>query len=198
MLRPRHREHATAEPEDLRDGPPPKKRGLDPYELAVLRGPAAQGDDDGPPPLPKLRIGNLRVGAFGFVVGLLVIVILGSTVRYSANSKPPPLEPDCTTSRLALSSVEIPRGGALRYSVVGPERDVVLAIGAARLGPDLVAEPLPGAVETQVVREPKPLEGCKSTGALGVQVPPGDHTVSVFPAEGGAPLTSRPLTVTGR
>ena len=35
-------------------------------------------------------------------------------------------------------------------------------------------------------------------GVLGVQVPAGEHTVSVFPAAGGLPLVSKPLTVTDR
>lgn len=119
-------------------------------------------------------------------------------MRYSANTKPPKLDASCTTPALALSATTLPRGGALKYTAVGPERTVVIAVDAARLSADLVATPLPGAAETQVVKVPMRLAGCKATGTIGVQVPAGDHTVSVFPAEGGEPLASRSLKVTSR
>ena len=138
------------------------------------------------------------MGPFGFVVGLLVIVFLGTTVRYSTNARQPRLEPSCSVPALALSAASIPRGGALRWTAVGPGDEVVIAIGAARLSADLTATPLPGASELQVVRPATALKGCKATGVLGVQVPAGAHTVSVFPAGGGSPLASRPLTVTER
>ena len=189
------------DPEDLREGPPPRR--LDAYERAILLGGQTsatdpRAEDDGPPPLPKLRIGNFRVGPLGFVIGLLVIVFVGTSVRYSTNARQPRLEPSCETPALALSATSIPRGGALRWTAVGPGDQVVIAIGAARLSADLTAQPLPGAAEPQVVRPGTALDGCKATGVLGVQVPPGEHTVSVFPAGGGEALATRPLTVTER
>ena len=190
------------DPEDLREGPP-RRKGLDAYELAILRGGQTSAtdplaEDDGPPPLPKLRIGNFRVGPLGFVVGLLIIVFVGTSVRFGGGTRPPELAASCDTSALAISATEVRRGQPLRYAVVGPATRVVVAIDAASLDPDLTATPLPGASEPQVIAEPKRLAGCKATGILGVQVPAGDHTVSVFPATGGAPLASKPLTVTDR
>ena len=188
--------------EDLREGPPPRK-GLDPYELAILRGGQTSAADplaeeDAPPPLPKLRIGNFRVGPLGFVVGLLIIVFVGTSVRFGGGTRPPALAASCDRSALAISATEVRRGQPLRYTVVGPATRVVVAIDAASLSPDLTATPLPGASESQVIRPPTTLSGCKATGILGVQVPAGEHTVSVFPAEGGRPLVSKPLTVTER
>jgi hypothetical protein len=124
-------------------------------------------------------------------------VLAGSAVRYGAGNRPPALAASCTTPGLALSADSVRRGGLLRYSAVGPaDGAIVVAIDAARLRPDLSAVPLPGAADTQVVKVPKRLTGCRTEGRLGVQMGAGTHTVSVFPAAGGDPLASRSLTVT--
>lgn len=189
------------DPEDLREGPP-RRKGLDPYELAILRGGQTSSADplaeeDAPPPLPKLRIGNLRVGPLGFVVGLLIIVFVGTSVRFGGGARPPQLAASCDTPALAISADTVRRGQPLRYAVVGPAPRVVVAIDAASLSADGTATPLAGRTEAQVVPSTE-LAGCKATGILGVQVPAGEHTVSVFPAVGGEPLASKPLTVTDR
>jgi hypothetical protein len=119
-------------------------------------------------------------------------------VRYGGANHAPKLARSCETPGLALSVSTVRRGFPLYYAVTGPDRTVVIAIDAAALSPDLTATLTPGATEAQVVRVPKKMSGCKGTGVLGVQVPAGRHTVNVFPAEGGAPLASKPLTVTDR
>jgi hypothetical protein len=168
----------------------------------VLRGSdALQGDPEAPDearPLPKLRFGNLRIGSLGLLGGILVIFLVGTGVRYGGVNHTPNLATSCATPALATSASSLVRGHPLYYAVTGPSRRVVVAIDAARLGPDLRATTLPGAREAQVVRPPVTMTGCKGKGILGVQVPAGTHTVSVFPAEGGTPLASRPLTVTDR
>lgn len=127
-------------------------------------------------------------------------MVVGAAVRSGGGgSTPPALTASCTTPGLALSATSVRRGGLLRYSAVGPnDTAIVVALDAARLLPDLAAVPLPGRTDTQVVKVAKRFTACRTNGQLGVQVSPGQHTVSVFPAAGGTPLTSRPLTVTDR
>jgi hypothetical protein len=179
-----------------------RRAGLDAYELAILRGPTSlQGDpeaanDQGP--LPKLRFGNLRVGSIGLLVGVFVIFMVGNGVRLGGANHTPKLKTSCTTPALAISTASVVRGQPLYYAVTGPDRDVVVAIDAARLSPDLTATALPGKSQAQVVRPPARIRGCKGKGILGVQAPPGAHTVSVFPAAGGDPLASKPLSVSDR
>jgi hypothetical protein len=167
----------------------------------VLRGPTSlQGDPeatDDRQPLPKLRFGNLRVGSMGLLVGVLAILLIGSGVRYGGVNRTPKLATSCTTPGLAISTSSVVRGNPLYYAITGPNRDVVVAIDGASLSSDLTATPLDGR-PSQVIRPAKHLSRCKAKGVLGVQVAPGRHTVSVFPASGGGPLTSKPLTVTAR
>lgn len=89
------------------------------------------------------------------------------------------------------------RGDPLYYAVTGPDRAVVLALDAATLNPDRTATPLAAGRAPQVLPVVN-VAACRGKGVLGVQVPPGSHTVSVFPADGGGPLASQPLTVTER
>jgi hypothetical protein len=148
--------------------------------------------------LPKLRFGNLRVGSMGLLVGVLAILLIGSGVRYGGVNRTPKLAISCTSPALAISTGSVIRGHPLYYAITGPDRDVVVAIDAQALAPDLSATPLTGGQQAQVIRPATHLSGCKGKGVLGVQVPPGHHTVSVFPASGGGPLASRPLTVSDR
>ncbi|MBK5306311.1 MAG: hypothetical protein JJD92_06450 [Frankiaceae bacterium] len=98
----------------------------------------------------------------------------------------------------AISADELRRGSPLYYAVTGPDRSLVVAIDAASLSAELTATPVQGAREAQVVRPPVTMSGCKGKGEMGVQVPAGEHTISVFSAEGGRPLVSKKLTVTDR
>lgn len=179
-----------------------RRSGLDAYELAVLRGTdSLQGDPEAPDeqrPLPKLRFGNLRIGSLGLLVGVFVIFLIGSGVRYGGVNRTPKLATSCTTPGFAISTDEVVRGRPLYFAVTGSKQRVVVAIDAAALSADLTATVLAGADEAQVIRPPVDVRNCKGKGVLGVQVPAGKHTVSVFPAEGGAPLVSKPLTVTDR
>ena len=118
-------------------------------------------------------------------------------MRLNGGRKPPELAASCHTPALALSASSIRRGGPLLYTTVGPTDRVVLAIDAATVAADGTATPLAGHPQAQVV-PPKQLAHCKASGVLGVQVQPGEHVVGVFPATGGGPLTTQPLTVTER
>jgi hypothetical protein len=190
----------------MRSGPTSDKRsrrsGLDAYELAILRGTdSLQGDPEAPDearPLPKLKFGNLRVGSLGLLGGMLLIFLLGTGVRYGGRNHTPSLTTSCETPGLAVSVSSVVRGNPLYFAVTGPDRTVVIAIDAASITSDLTATPVSGAAEAQVDRLPVKMSGCKGKGELGVQVQPGEHTVGVFPAEGGTPLASKKLTVTAR
>lgn len=129
---------------------------------------------------------------------MFVIFLVGSGVRYGGVNRTPKLTTSCQTPGLSLSTKDIVRGRPLYVAVTGPQRSVVVAIDAAELSGDLTAAVLPGAAEAQVIRPPVTLGSCKGKSVLGVQVPAGQHTVSLFSAEGGRPLASRPLTVTDR
>ena len=175
---------------------------MDAYELALLRGSdALQGDPEAPDehrPLPKLRFGNLKVGSIGLLVGMFVIFLVGSGVRYGGRNHTPALATSCEQPGFAISATKLRRGEPLYSAVTGPDRTVVIAIDAASVTSDYDATALAGAAETQVVRVPVRMSDCKGKGEMGVQVPAGEHTISVFPAEGGGPLVSKPLTVTDR
>ncbi|MDT7573260.1 MAG: hypothetical protein QOE05_3434 [Actinomycetota bacterium] len=119
-------------------------------------------------------------------------------MRYGGRNHTPVLATSCETPGLAISVSEVRRGNPLYFAVTGPNRTVVIAIDAAAVTADYTATPVTGAVEAQVDRVPVKMSRCKGKGELGVQVQPGDHVVSVFPAEGGGPLISKKLTVTER
>ena len=160
-----------------------------------------EGDPEAPDetrPLPRLKFGNLKVGSLGLLVGIFVIFLVGSGVRYGGRNHTPALTTSCEAPGFAISVNELRRGLPLYFAVTGPDRAVVIAIDAASVTSDYVATPLTGAAETQVDRVPVKMSGCKGKGEMGVQVQPGEHTISVFPAEGGTPLVSKKLTVTDR
>jgi hypothetical protein len=179
-----------------------RRSGLDPYELAILRGPhSLEGDPEAPDdarPLPKLKFGNLRVGSVGLLVGVFVIFLIGSGVRLGGRNHTLALATSCTSPGLAISATTVRRGSPLYFAVTGPDRTVVIAIDAVSVTSDYVATPLTGSAEAQVDRVPVTMAACKGKGVLGVQVPAGKHTVSVLPAEGGTALISKQLTVTDR
>jgi hypothetical protein len=203
--RPRHRRRPRS-PLPRRSSPTSDKRsrrsGLDPYELAILRGSdSLQGDPEAPDearPLPRLKFGNLRIGSLGLLGGILVIFLVGSGVRYGGANHTPKLATSCTTPALAISVTTVRRGNPLYFAITGPDRVVVVAIDAASLSSTLTASALPGVREAQVDRVPVRMSRCKGKGLLGVQVQPGDHTIGVFPADGGTPLMTKKLTVTER
>jgi hypothetical protein len=130
--------------------------------------------------------------------GIMLIFLIGSGVRYGGRNHTPALTTSCETPGLAVSGSSVVRGHPLYVAVTGPDRTVVIAIDAASITSDYTATPLSGAGEAQVDRVPVRMSGCKGKGEMGVQVEPGDHTISVFPADGGAPLVSKTLTVTAR
>ena len=181
-----------------------RRGGLDPYELAVLRGggqdagPDGEDDKGRPPPLPKFRVGRFKVGPLGLLVGILTIVGVGSAVRYGAG--PPGLAASCTSPALALAVPSVVQHGPVEYTAVGPDSGpVILAVDTASVGADLTPVPLPGRA-AQVVGRPKRLTGCRLTGAFGAQVLPGKHTVTLFRLGpgGSETLAHAPLEVTER
>jgi hypothetical protein len=123
---------------------------------------------------------------------------VGSGVRYGGRNHTPDLATSCEKPDLAISVDELRRGLPLYYAVTGPTRTVVIAIDAATVGADLTATPIKDGAEPQVVRVPVKMSGCMGKGEMGVQVQPGEHTIGVFPAEGGAALVTKKLTVTER
>lgn len=171
--------------------------GPDPYELAIARAAEESGGDDGgaPPPLPRLQVFGLRVGPWGLLVGFAVLVAVGGFVRFGGGSRTPPLEPSCTTPALALAVSRVQPGGLVTWAATGRNGiEVVLAVDVARYQDGV---PVPVGGPTQVIEPPIRLDGCTATGRFGIQVPPGEHVVSIFPLGGTSlPLASRTITVT--
>lgn len=176
----------------------PEREGLDPYELAVLRGPVSKSapgepDSDGElPPLPKLKVGRMRVGAMGFLLGFLALFVLGAV--YSASSRTAPeLEPDCERPQLALAQAQVEQFQPLSYSYVGPDGRVLLLVDAAGIEGGRPV-PLPGRT-VQVIGGEHQVTDCRLTGVFGVQVPPGQHTLQVWPVRSeGTPATAGTAT----
>ncbi|HVE74709.1 MAG TPA: hypothetical protein VNA30_06450 [Mycobacteriales bacterium] len=179
------------------------RRGLDAYELAVLRGSetaSEQPDEDAPPPISRFTAGPFRVGPLGLLMGVLLILAVGSGVRYGGASREPQLERSCTTPALALSVDSARPGAAIRWTAVGPaDTRVVLGVDVAELRPDLSPVAVPGRTP-QVVGEPRLLTGCRISGVFGVQVPVGKHEVVLLRVTeaGGEPVARRPLELTER
>lgn len=126
---------------------------------------------------------------FAGVVAIAVITEQGKPTY-------PALEPSCTTGALALSATQTEVRGDIRYSVVGPDGAVLLALNAESVSSEGVATPtVPGRI-TQVFPE-EPVVGCRLRGTFPAQVPPGDHVVSAFRLEGSTwtRFASVPLTV---
>lgn len=159
----------------------------DAYELAVQRGAQGPGPQESgqAPPLPRLHAGPFRVGPVGLLVGVLLLVGVGSLVRFSAD-RTPPLPRSCTQDGLALSATRVQPGGLVQYSVSGPDGEVLLTV-VPRSADPASARPVQ-------VLPTESLTRCRATGRFGVQAPPGEHTVLVRRA--GGVVAAVDLTVT--
>ncbi len=186
---------ATAGMTERRRREPPSRP--DPYELAVARAAEESGGDDreAPPPLPRLQVFGFRVGPWGLLVGFAVLVAVGGFVRFDGGNRTPALEPSCTTYALELGVSRALPGGLVTWSAAGPDRgDYLLAVDVTRFQDGV---PVPAAAQTQVVDPPFSLSGCRASGRFGIQVPPGEHVVSVFRIGGTSePFASAKITVT--
>lgn len=112
-------------------------------------------------------------------------VVAVAVITEQGKPEYPRLAASCTTGALALSATETEVRGDIRYSVVGPDGDVLLAINAASVSDGLVATPVAPRAVTQVFPE-EPMVGCRLRGSFPAQVPPGDHVVSAFRLVDGA------------
>jgi len=182
-----------------------RKPGPDPYERAAQRMADRSGiggtelDENGELPRPGLRVGGQVIGIRGQLLAFAGLVLLALLVR--GGSGGPDLQRSCTTPALAVAPTVVAADQPVRYALVGPSGggDVLLAVDAAALAPDLTAVPLPGARDTKVVGQRRALDGCRVTGSFPAPGSPGAHTVTAFrlTGSGGVPLASRPLTVRG-
>lgn len=172
---------------DAQRRPPDPASRPDPYELAVARAAQEPGPEeaDGTPPLPRLQVGPFRVGPTGLLLGVLLLVGVGTLVRFGGD-RTPDLAPSCTTPALLLSVERVRPGGLVDYAVAGPDGEVRLEVAPRAEGGQV------GAPVQQL--PPVRLEGCRATGRFGVQAGPGDYTVLVRRA--GRPAGTDVLTVT--
>jgi hypothetical protein len=144
-------------------------------------------------------------------VGWVAVLVLGVIVFKAFSSSPPPaLTTSCTQAALALSTSSQKQHDTVRWSATGPAGITFeLTIGVKRIdigtgGKFLfVPDSGPGQGREQRVSVQTTMPGsCKTSGAFGVQVPPGSYTVRMFRLSG--PVTaptvteagSAPLTVT--
>lgn len=171
--------------------PPDPASRPDPYELAVARAAEEPGPEEssgqglGTPPLPRLQVGPFRVGPTGLLLGVLLLVGVGTLVRFGGD-RTPDLAPSCTTPALLLSVERVRPGGLVEYAVAGPDGEVRLEVVPTAEGGQV------GAPVQQL--PPVRLEDCRATGRFGVQADPGEYTVLV--RRGGRPAGTDVLTVT--
>ena len=172
--------------DEQRRRPDPTTRP-DAYELAMQRGAQEPGPEeaDGTPPLPRLHVGPFRVGPLGLLVGVLLLVGVGSLVRFGAD-RTPDLPRSCTQDGLALSAERVQPGGLVQYSVSGPDGEVLLTVVPRGADPE-TARPVQ-------VLPTESLTRCRATGQFGVQAPPGEHSVLVRRA--GSVVAVRDIVVT--
>lgn len=175
--------------DEQRRRPDPASRP-DPYELAVTRAAQEPGpeEEDGTPPLPRLQVGPFRVGPTGLLLGVLLLVGVGTLVRFGGD-RTPDLAADCATPALLLSVERVRPGGLVEYAVAGPDGEVRLEV-VPRAG-GATGGPLGSPVQQL---PPVRLDGCRATGRFGVQADPGEYTVLVRRA--GRPAGTDVLTVT--
>lgn len=155
------------------------RRGLDPYERAVLgagRAPATEAeatsagekDKSAPPPLPRrATIGNLRVGSVGLLAFLGVLVAVA--VLRGGSPGRALLEPSCTQPRVAVALARIEQFQPLTFTVAGADGRYRVALRAA------------GArgAQQQLVAAALEVRGCRATSVFGVQTSPGRHVLEV-------------------
>ena len=131
---------------------------------------AAREEADGAPPLPRLHVGPFRVGPLGLLVGVLLLVGVGSLVRFGAD-RTPDLPRSCTVDGLALSAQRVQPGGLVEYSVSGPDGEVLLSVVPRSADP--------ATARAVQVLPTETLSRCRATGRFGLQAPPGEHSVIV-------------------
>lgn len=176
--------------DDERRRPDPTSRP-DPYELAVQRAASAEAGEPGPedgagtPPLPRLHVGPFRVGPAGLLVGVVLLVGVGTLVRFGGD-RSPALPPSCTQPGLALSVQRVHPGGLVEYAVRGADGEVVLSV-LPRAADGTLGPP-------EQVLPPVTLVRCRARSRFGIQAPTGEHTVVV--TRGGRPVARADVTVT--
>ena len=124
-------------------------------------------------PTERFKVGGTwLLAGFGLLVAAQVV---------SEQGKPayPELAPSCTTAAVAVSPTTVDVREDVRYSYVGPDGDVLIALNAAAVSADGVATPsTPGAV-TQVFEEDRVFD-CRRRGDFPAAVPAGEHLVTAF------------------
>jgi hypothetical protein len=130
-------------------------------------------------PTDRFKPGSLPL------LGLFVAVVIAAVYAEQGRPPYPPLEPSCTTGALALAPTEVGQREDVRYTLVGPDGDVLMALNTSAVSPALVATPVsPGAI-TQVFPA-RVMVGCRDRETFPAQVPVGRHTVTAFRLVDGA------------
>ncbi len=150
---------------------PPQEDLLEQLHAQRLEGRAAQRTAR--PPSERFKAGGIwLLAAFAAVVAAAIIAEQG---------KPgfPVLAASCTTGAIALAPTEVGQRDEVRYTVVGPDGDVLITLNTTAVSATGVATPSsPGAV-TQVFPE-RPMLGCRIQDSFPAQVPVGQHVVTAF------------------
>jgi len=130
--------------------------------------------------------------------------------RAFSSTPPPALPTSCTTPALVLSTATQKEHDTVRWSATGPAGitfELTIGVQQINIGPggkfEFVPEAGPGQTREQRASGQLTMpKGCKTSGAFGVQVPPGNYTVRAFQLSGPvtAPrvseIASQPLAVT--
>jgi hypothetical protein len=121
---------------------------------------------------------RFKVGGSWLLAGLGLLVA-AQVVSEQGKRPYPSLAPSCTTAAIAVTPSPVEVREDVRYSYVGPDGDVLIALNAAAVSADGIATPSsPGAV-TQVFEEDRIFD-CRSRGEFPAAVPAGEHVVTAF------------------
>ena len=142
-----------------------KQPAFDPYELGARN---ADPDNGGLEPLSPLlhRIQPMKW------LGWFAVAVVVLTVFRTSLARPPEAKGSCSSPAFAVSSKDVDRYGALRWSANGPTGSSVV------LGLDTTV--LPTSAADGRVTGPVAVKDCAAHGVLGVQAEPGEHTVVAY------------------
>jgi hypothetical protein len=163
-----------------------REPSFDPHEFGARRSDPSLAGFDPLPPMPRRLRPRTVLAAFA------AVVVVGATIHGGARPQGPALAASCTTPAYAVSTLQAPEHGVVRYTAVGPAgSSVVFAL-------DSTAPP--AATAPELLAGPRLLDGCRAAGQFEARGTTGRHRLSVFAvAQDGrtTALRSQSFTITG-
>jgi len=163
-----------------------REQGFDPHEFGARRSDPSLAGFDPLPAFPR------RLRPLTLLTGFAALVAVAVAVHGGARARAVALPASCTTPAYAVSALQAPQAGAVRWSAVGPaSSSVVFAL-------DSTAPPTTAAAG--LLTGPVVLAGCRASGQFPVRGAPGAHLLAAFllGRDGRSTMLRRqPFTITG-